>query len=136
MTEASPSRETSARHTPTSTTAVSTLFNSRATGASSGESSRPSRLVPGLFGGGLQDNGDVYAAIDSPSDEYLQLEGGDGHVMVFIDTGHGLHCNGDNVTKITANRFDGAHLVDGFTVPVGDRGPGGYGCRTGLHWGS
>jgi hypothetical protein len=92
----------------------------------------PSRLVPGLFGGGLQDNGDVYAAIDSPSDEYLQLEGGDGHVMVFIDTGHGLHCNGDNVTKITANRFDGAHLVDGFTVPVGDRGPGGTDVSDGL----
>ena len=91
-----------------------------------------SRLVPGLLGGGLQDNGDVYAAIDSASDEFLQLEGGDGHVVVFLDTGHALHCDGVIASKITANRFDGARLVDGTIVPVGVRGPGGTDVSDGL----
>lgn len=95
-------------------------------------SSRRADECPGCFGGGLQDNGDVYAAVDSPVDEYLQLEVGDGHVMVFVDTGHGLHCDGVIASKVTANGFDGAHLVGGFVVPVGERGPGSTDVSVGL----
>jgi hypothetical protein len=91
-----------------------------------------SRLVPGLIGGGLQDNGDVYGATDFAADEFRQLEAGDGRVVVFIDTGHLLHCNGDDVKKITANRFDGTQLLDGVIVPVGARGPGSTDVSDGL----
>jgi hypothetical protein len=38
----------------------------------------------------------------------------------------------DLSSKVTANSFDGAHLVGGFVVPVGERGPGGTDVSDGL----
>ena len=83
-----------------------------------------SRRLPGLIAGGLQDNGNVYAALEAPDDAFRQLENSDGQVMLFIETGHVLHYNSNEVDKITAHRWDGNGFVDGGTVGVSSRGPG------------
>jgi hypothetical protein len=92
----------------------------------------PSRRVPGLIAGGLQDNGNVYAAIDSDSDEFRRLEGSDGQVALLIETGHILHYNSNEVNKVTAHRWDGSQFVDGSVVPVFTSGPGSTNVSDGL----
>jgi len=92
----------------------------------------PHTRAPGVIGGGLQDNGNVYAAIDSGSDEFRQIENSDGHVMAFLQTGHVLHYNGNDVNKVTAHRWDGTQLVEGTIVPVNTRGPGSTDVSNGL----
>lgn len=92
----------------------------------------PSRRVPGLIAGGLQDNGNVYAALDSGSNEFRQLEGSDGHVTLFIETGHVLHYNSNEVDKVTVHRWDGSQFVDGSVVPVYTSGPGSTDVSSGL----
>jgi hypothetical protein len=84
----------------------------------------PSRRVPGLIAGGVQDNGNLYAAIDSGSDQYHQLEGSDGQVMLFIETGHVIHYNSEEVGVFTSHRWDGTNLVDGNAFGVRTPGPG------------
>ena len=92
----------------------------------------PSRRVPGLIAGGLQDNGNVYAALDSGSNEFRQLEGSDGNVMLIIETGHVLHYNSNEVNKVTVHRWDGSQFVDGSVVPVYTSGPGSPDVSNGL----
>jgi hypothetical protein len=65
----------------------------------------------------------VFALLDGPSPEWRELDGSDGQVMVFLDTGHVLHFNGNDVNRITAHRFDGSRFVDGAAVPVTKQAP-------------
>lgn len=81
------------------------------------------RGVPGLIGGGVQDNGIAYTIIGSEAEEWRQIVGGDGNLMLFVETGHALYYNGDNVTTFTARKWNGSELVDEISVPVRRRGP-------------
>lgn len=49
--------------------------------------------VPGLLGGGLQDNGNVYSLVEPVATPWKSLDGGDGGAGMFIRTGAYLRAN-------------------------------------------
>ena len=91
-----------------------------------------SARVPGLFGGGLQDNGNVYAAIESASSGYRQLERSDGNAVLFLSTAQALHYNNVDVAHIAVSRWDGQQLVERNVVPVWGTGPAAIDLSNGL----
>jgi hypothetical protein len=91
--------------------------------------------VPGLVGGGLQDNGVVYAHLGSGDDAWRQIIGGDGNLMLFVATGHTLYYNGDIDTlsdRFVARKWNGTELADDFVVPIRRFGPEPIATSTGL----
>src|SRR5262249_15695899 len=69
--------------------------------------------VRGLVGGGLQDNGIVYAHLGSNDEAWHQIIGGDGNLMLFVATGHALFYNGhDPNDRFVARKWNGTELAD------------------------
>lgn len=56
----------------------------------------------GLIGGSLQDNGDVYTMLYVNDDPWKDLDGGDGILMMFLQSGHLVHHNNTLTTKDTS----------------------------------
>ncbi|TDH28094.1 exo-alpha-sialidase [Segetibacter sp. 3557_3] len=76
---------------------------------------------PGLIGGGLQDNGNLYSKVGSNLTPWKQLDGGDGGAGMFIRTGNFLRAN-MNSSIMWYSRWDAAkgELVGRDVVPFRD----------------
>jgi hypothetical protein len=78
--------------------------------------------VPGLIGGGLQDNGNAYALVEPEASPWRRLDGGDGGAGMFLRTGNFLRAN-MNSAVMWNSTWDAikAELVGRDAVPVRDR---------------
>lgn len=78
--------------------------------------------VPGLIGGGLQDNGNAYALVEPDAKPWRQLDGGDGGAGMFLRTGNFLRANMNSAVMWNSTWAPAKEeLVGREAVPVRDR---------------
>lgn len=90
----------------------------------------------GVLGGGLQDNGEVYAPLAmSPLglQPWRRLDGGDGRFFEFLSNGVALHFTNGNSVRYAA--WNGTALQDKGVVPVKRAAPSGVATDGGIYAG-
>jgi hypothetical protein len=92
--------------------------------------------MPGLFGAGTQDNGNLYAPVEPSAGPFIHLDGADGGFNCYLPNGWALHEIGLQATAqpVLFSRWDAAsqRFVDTRTPPINAPKPGGAKDPNGL----
>jgi hypothetical protein len=75
-------------------------------------------LTGALVAGGLQDNGNVYCLLGSPSTPWQRIADSDGQLGLFVSTKDLLFYNTSDHISVTHGQWNGSVLTDKGTVPI------------------